>query len=318
MRTHTLSLAALLMAPISIQAVDFEKEILPFFEAKCIDCHQAPYEEDGKLKKPKADLRMDAAWAINIGSENGAVVVAGKPDDSEVFYRVTLPEDDDDFMPPSGKADPLTEKEIALFKKWIEDGADFGGWAGNLEGKPKEVSNTGDKIPVSEIQEVYKRIAGKLEPVEDSAWESVTEAGGRVSRLSRDSPLLSVDFRLTTENASDESIGSIGAIASNIVQLDLSKTAITDAALSVLLETPSLVRLNLSQTAISDSGLKNISKLSELRYLNLYGTQVTDAGLRQLEGVSSLQSVYLWKSKATEAGIKKLSNALPDAKINFK
>lgn len=143
--------------------VKFETEILPFLEKKCVECHSAPHaDKNGKIIKPKAGLRMDAAWAIKAGSEDGAVLVAGKPPESELFLRVTLPTDDDDFMPPSGKADPLTPEETELFKRWIEEGADFGDWHGNLEGKPATVSNTGDVVPTSEIQEVYKRLATGL------------------------------------------------------------------------------------------------------------------------------------------------------------
>ena len=321
MRTFPLALAlaaAASLVPLGSNAVDFEKEILPLFEAKCIECHKAPYEEGGRTKKPKAGLRMDAAWAITMGSENGAVIVPGKPGDSELYYRVTLPQNDDDFMPPTGKADPLTEKELALFKKWIDGGADFGDWVGNLEGKPKEVTMAVGKPAVSDIQEVYKRLSEGMGAPDPETWKSVTEAGGRVARLSKTSPLLSVDFRLTTENASDDVIGSIDTVSPHIVHLDLSKTAVTDRALSILKESPKLVRLNLSQTGITDAGLTHLKSLNELRYLNLYGSKVTDAGLENLEDLKSLEAVYLWQSKATEAGVKKLRTALPDAKINFK
>ena len=319
MRTFPLSLAAAASeVPLGSNAVAFEKELLPVFHATCIECHKAPYEEGGRTKKPKAGLRMDAAWAINMGSENGAVIVPGKPDDSELYYRVTLPEDDDDFMPPTGKADPLTKKELALFKKWIEGGADFGDWVGNLEGKPKEVTTAVGEPAISEIQEVYKRLSEAIEAKAPETRESVTEAGGRVARMSQTSTLLAVDFSLTTENASDEVIGSIGAVSPNIVHLDLSKTAVTDGALSILKESPKQVRLNLSQTGITAAGLAYLKGLNELRYLNLYGSEVTDAGLKNLEGLKSLEAVYLWQSKATEAGVKKLRSALPDAKINFK
>ena len=45
----------------ALSAVNFEKQILPVLETKCFSCHKAPYTEDGRLKKPKADLRLDAA-----------------------------------------------------------------------------------------------------------------------------------------------------------------------------------------------------------------------------------------------------------------
>jgi hypothetical protein len=45
-----------------------------------------------------------------------------------------LPKDDDGHMPPKG--DDLTKEEIALLKKWIEEGADFAGWIGSTQGMP--------------------------------------------------------------------------------------------------------------------------------------------------------------------------------------
>lgn len=318
-KTWCLGAAALpFLALAPAEAVDFEKEILPIFEAKCIECHKAPYEENGRTKKPKAGLRMDAAWAILAGSENGAVLEAGDPGKSELYYRVTLPEDDDDFMPPTGKADPLSEKELAVFKKWIEEGADFGGWEGNLEGKPKDTSSPSDEPPVSEIQEVYKKLSEGLPVIDKKGYAPVTEAGGRVAPLAQKSPLLSVDFRLASDEVTDEIVAKVEALGSNVANLDLSRTGVTDEALSLVASTPNLVRLNLSQTGIGDAGLKHLSGLKNLRYLNLYGSNVTDAGLKHLHGIDSLTAVYLWQSKATPNGAKQLEKALPNAKVNIK
>lgn len=318
MRKLSLSLGLAVTAPIFSTAVDFEKELLPVFEAKCVDCHKAPYEENGRTKKPKAGLRMDAAWAIQAGSENGSVLKAGDPGKSELFYRVTLPHDDDDFMPPQGKADPLTEAEVALFKTWIEEGADFGDWIGNTEGKPADTTNSGDKVPVSEIQEVYKRLAGSLPELKEEQWAGVSEAGARVARISKKSPLVSVDFRLSPEKATPEAIGTIAAIAPHVSELDLSKTPVQGDSLSILTETENLTRLNLSQTEIGDDALKHIGQLKELRYLNLYGTKVSDTGLKHLHSLPNLEAVYLWQSKATPKGAKALEKALPEAKVNIK
>lgn len=302
----------------SANGVDFEKEIWPFIETKCVECHKAPYEENGRTKKPKAELRLDGAWAWTAGSENGAVLKEGNADESELYIRVTLPEDDDDFMPPTGKADPLTPEELVLFKTWIDEGADFGEWHGNTEGKPAKVTNTGKEIPVSEIQEVYKRLGADLPAIEEKAWAQITEQGGRVMKLSSDSPLVSVDFRLSGEDATDENIGSVSSVAAHVAQLDLSKTAITDNAVTIVKELPNLVRLNLSQTAVGDAALANVAGLKELRYINLYGTEVTDKGVAQLGKLPNLKAVYLWKSKVTPDGAKKLGKALPNAEINIK
>jgi hypothetical protein len=314
-----LTLAFCLTSPDALgQKVDFEKQVWPIIKEKCVDCHKAPYEENGRTKKPKAGLRLDGAWAIMLGGEGGASVKPGDSKNSEMFFRVTLPQDDDDFMPPVDKAEPLTEKEKELLAKWIDEGADFGGWAGNLEGKPKEVSNAGGKIPVSEIQEIYKSLSEGLKPMKEDAWKEVTAAGGRVMPLAKTSPLLSVDYRLTAEDATDEKFAPVKAIGNQVAHLDLSKTKVTDAILADVAKMERLVRLDLHKTSISDAGLDKLKGLKNLRYLNLYGTQVSDSGLKNLESIKSLRAIYLWNSKATAQGAKKLEKALPEAKINIR
>ncbi|MEM7145911.1 MAG: c-type cytochrome domain-containing protein [Verrucomicrobiota bacterium] len=89
--------------------------VRPILEAKCNECHN----ED----KIKGDLRMDTYELLMAGSEGSSypTVVPGDPDESELIFRITLPEDDGDFMPPDGPA--LTESEIAILKLWIGAGA---------------------------------------------------------------------------------------------------------------------------------------------------------------------------------------------------
>ena len=64
--SYLLLIPALLVGSLSAE-VDFEKEIWPFLEAKCVDCHREPYEENGRTKEPKSGLRFDGDWAIFLG-----------------------------------------------------------------------------------------------------------------------------------------------------------------------------------------------------------------------------------------------------------
>lgn len=126
--------------------VNFETQILPIFEERCMKCHREPYEDErGRMKKPKGGLRMDTPEEFLKGGESAEdgeqSLVPGKPDESLTVKLIMLPEDDDDVMPPEGKADHLTEDEIALVKKWIAEGANFGDWKGtkfNAEGEKVE------------------------------------------------------------------------------------------------------------------------------------------------------------------------------------
>ena len=97
----------------------FEKDILPVFYHHCFACHSE------KQAKPKGKLRLDSAEAIR-GSD---VIVAGKPDQSELLKRVSLPHTDEDVMPPlKGGAQPLNDGERAMLRQWIADGAKLDSW----------------------------------------------------------------------------------------------------------------------------------------------------------------------------------------------
>lgn len=86
----------------------FEKDILPVFYHHCFACHSQ------KQAKPKGKLRLDSAEAIR-GSD---VIVAGKPDESELLKRVSLPHADEDVMRPlKGGAQPLNDAERAMRRR---------------------------------------------------------------------------------------------------------------------------------------------------------------------------------------------------------
>src|SRR5262249_13034737 len=57
------------------------------------------------------------------GGENGPVIVPGKPDESELLKRVTLPKGADGVMPARG--DLLSKEQIARLREWIAQGASW-------------------------------------------------------------------------------------------------------------------------------------------------------------------------------------------------
>ncbi|QIF00737.1 c-type cytochrome domain-containing protein [Roseimicrobium sp. ORNL1] len=128
------SLGGLLFSPTSASAedkVDFAKQILPIFETKCMKCHETEHTDaTGKLKKPKSGFVMDTAEGLKKGGKEHKekTLVAGKAADSALYTMTTLAITDEMVMPPDGKADPLTDAEKELLKKWIDQGADFGTW----------------------------------------------------------------------------------------------------------------------------------------------------------------------------------------------
>ncbi len=91
-------------------APDFDRQIAPLLAHRCLSCHD---ESEGK-----GALDLHSSAGLLKGGESGAVVVAGKPDDSLLWQHVESNE-----MPPK-KALPDSEKQ--LLKAWIESGARWG------------------------------------------------------------------------------------------------------------------------------------------------------------------------------------------------
>ncbi len=120
--TMRLPLLMLLGVAVSLTAgatPQFEADVLPVLYRHCFSCHSE------KQAKPKAGLRLDSA----AGLVDGGVIAPGKPDESELLQRVSLPHTDDDVMPPlKGGAQPLSEPERALLRAWIAAGAKLDGW----------------------------------------------------------------------------------------------------------------------------------------------------------------------------------------------
>ena len=87
-------------------APQFEADILPLFQAKCLRCH------GDKTRKAELDLRTPAG--VFKGGESGAAVLPGKPEKSLLYEKVL-----DGTMPP-GKKNRLSEAEVATIRRWIE------------------------------------------------------------------------------------------------------------------------------------------------------------------------------------------------------
>jgi len=101
-----LSLGALCTLPLSAGS-DFDADVLPLFQAKCLACHGAT-SQLGKL-----DLRTAAATVK--GGATGPSVVAGAPERSLLIDKVITKQ-----MPP-GK-EKLTDAEIDAIRSWITKG----------------------------------------------------------------------------------------------------------------------------------------------------------------------------------------------------
>lgn len=98
--------------------VDFRRDIRPILSDKCFFCH-GPDE-----KHRKADLRIDSREGMFEHDGENKIVVAGKPDASELWRRIAA-EDPEEAMPPAESNKSLSQQERELIRRWIEQGAEW-------------------------------------------------------------------------------------------------------------------------------------------------------------------------------------------------
>ena len=92
---------------------NFHKEVRPILETACIECHG--------ITKQKGGLRLDTLAYHLKGGDSGPAIIPGNFADSILLERISLPETDDEIMPP--EEGPLTQKEQDILKRWIITGA---------------------------------------------------------------------------------------------------------------------------------------------------------------------------------------------------
>lgn len=104
------------------ETISYNFQVRPILSDKCYACHGPD------ANKREADLRLDIreeaykALKENPGSH---AIVPGKPNLSEVFLRVSSTDTSYRMPPASGNLPALTKEEVAIIKKWIEEGAKY-------------------------------------------------------------------------------------------------------------------------------------------------------------------------------------------------
>lgn len=104
------------------ELVSYNFHIRPILSDKCFSCHGPD------ANKRAANLRLDIAehaFAPLTETKGAFAIVAGKPEESELYKRITS-KDTAYLMPsPESHLGALSENEIALIKKWIQQGAKY-------------------------------------------------------------------------------------------------------------------------------------------------------------------------------------------------
>ena len=275
----------------------------PVFQKDCLTCHGP--------QKTKGGLRLDSMAAILKGGKSGPVISPGKPGDSELFVRVTLPSEDDDHMPPDGKPQP-SDDDVALLKWWLQAGAPADKLVRELKPPAAITRILTARFGPSAIAASGAAPAVAPKPLKAAlplASSMADQLGIVIYGMSATEPWLQCNASVAGKNFGDAQLAKLAALGPNLRWLDLGGTAVTDAGLAHLVAMPNLTRLHLERTAVTDAGLTNLAGMQKLHSLDLYGTAVTDAGLESLQPLPQLKELYLWKTKVTPAAAKAFTEA---------
>ena len=279
-----LCLAALLVVPSGLfsatdpaKAKVFDDVIVSVLSVKCYDCHG--------VDKNKGKLRLHTKEDFLKGGkgEGAKIIVKGKLDDSELFYRISLPKDDDDVMPPFDEDEPhnpVTLEELQVFEAWILAGASFDAKVTDLKGDARKAAEKILKNPPKK-KSATTSLEPKLPevpPADAKALAALEKLGILAMPIAQNTNALYLNASYVGEKFGDEQAKKLAGVSGQLLWLNLARTKVADAGLAEVAKSGQLTRLHLENTGITDAGLAHVAKLTNLEYLNLYGTKVTNAG----------------------------------------
>tara|TARA_R110002072_G_scaffold173600_2_gene328441 strand:+ start:241028 stop:243808 length:2781 start_codon:yes stop_codon:yes gene_type:complete len=92
--------------------VDFDADVLPIFNDRCVDCHGS---ED-----PEAGFRILSRRSLLRGGDSGEPAIVPSKSDTSFLVKVVAGLDPHLKMPPEGPR--LTDQQIAVLRAWIDQG----------------------------------------------------------------------------------------------------------------------------------------------------------------------------------------------------
>ena len=121
--------------------LSYNFDIRPILSDKCFACHGPD------SKKREAGLRLDVAENAyaKLKEGKGVAIFPGKPEQSEVYKRITSPDPSFQMPTPESHLGLLSENEIGLVRKWIEQGARYEQHWAFVAPKQKALPDVGDE-----------------------------------------------------------------------------------------------------------------------------------------------------------------------------
>lgn len=287
----------------------YEDMVAPILEAKCVSCHNTQRKKGGLSLNSYSSL-------FKSGESNKPSVIAGRPDSSESYHRVSLPLTDKDHMPPDGKS-PMTPDEINLLKYWIGTGA-------REQLKITEVAGDSAIAPVIRqlLPELvrYRRRAEVTRSKNKALDAELHDLGRRLNvTIERDSlndgNFYSLAMKFPPAPFTNNQFRELSPYFEAFSRLSLVASGIDDDGLYYIGQMTNLRELYLQKTRVEGPGLVYLLQLPQLELLNLSFTPVDDKIALNLLQLPALRQVYLYRTQTSRQVIEAMRKNKPQLKI---
>ncbi|MEM6628873.1 MAG: c-type cytochrome domain-containing protein [Bacteroidota bacterium] len=285
--------------------------LLPLLKAHCMSCHNT--------YKQKGGLNMENWEAMLSGGKSGKpLLIGGQAELSELMVRISLPKEDDEYMPPDGKK-PLPPEALILLKWWIEQGAER-----------HQVAV--DSLFPGEVQNAIKSLLPEAIGLQKKQQQSKQKQQRNFNRLLKlaaklqvsiepdpqaDSQLFALSLSFPPQHFDDEDLKELLPYRLLFSKLSLPGTEISDEGLFHIGQFENLRELYVPKTCLKGEGLAYLSKLPQLQLLNLSGTQVENQHILHLLHIESLKEVFLYQTPVSPNLIQALNDFQPDRHIRM-
>ncbi len=276
--------------------------VRPMLRSRCSSCHNDDRQRGG--------LNLSTIESMLAGGETAPAIQPGNAEASELYYRITLAQDHESFMPAEGKT-PLTYMQTQTIGWWIDAGAPFETTLASLD-VSEEVS-----VLIANVLALgdgsVAAISAEPVTIDQAVVDTLFAVGFQARQRSVSDPLLTVSLAHSpAATLADAQLEALLGASDYVAELNLRQSGVEDAHLSRIAELSNLTHLSLANNNVTDAGLEILAGVGGLQSLNLVNNLgVTDAGLASLAPLENLERLYLWRTGATVTGVGELERSLP-------
>jgi len=289
--------------------VVFSDIIQPILNTKCVSCHNPA--------KLKGELDLTTSQTIMKGGKSGNTIVAGDLQKSELFHRITLPQESSKYMPADNRP-ALTPIEIGFIKRWIESGADYTKniTAQETDNKTKYLIAAYLGIDADDNKEIK---LPEVPPADSVVIRQLKEMKIVVRSITSKSNLLDVSFVMVQKVSPSQMslmIEKLSAIKQQLYRLDVSNCNLTPQEIKTISAFSRLNKLEIQKNNLNDESIEPLSALQQLTILNAGQNNLTDKSIATFKKISSLKKINLWQTQVTEQASKDLQSQLKGIDID--